>query len=122
MLELKEKVALIAKALKLKKAMDICALQVEKLTTLTEVFVIASAASASQLRAMADEVDETLGKAGDPPRALEGTAAGGWILIDCGSVIVQLFHKDKRNYYQIERLWADGTPLDLKDGEEQKAD
>ena len=122
MLELKEKVALIAKALKLKKGMDVCALQVEKLTTLTEVFVIASAASASQLRAMADEVEDTLGKAGDPPRTTEGTAAGGWILMDCGSVIVQLFHRDKRKYYQIERLWADGTPIDLKDSEEQKED
>jgi len=114
-----EKASLAVRALEDKKALDVNALKVDQLTSLTEIFVIASAASSSQLRAMADEVEERLTKAGQPPRKLEGTAASGWILLDLDGVMVQLFHQEKRKFYQMERLWADAEILHLSQEEKQ---
>lgn len=120
MMEMKEKAMAVAAALEDKKALDIRVLSVENLTSLTDCFVIASAASASQLDAMADAVDEALSKRGEPPRKKEGTPQSGWVLLDLENVMVHLFHQEKRSFYQMERLWADGVTLPLPEQKEEK--
>ena len=112
-MELDQMIKQAASALSDKKALDVRALKVDKLTSITEAFVIASAASASQLVAMADAAEEGLEKAGANLRRREGTPASGWVLLDFGSLMVHLFHQEKRQFYQLERLWADAEQVAL---------
>jgi ribosome-associated protein len=102
-----------AKAADAKKARDINVIDITKLTTFTDYFVICSGGSEAQLEAIADEVKEKLGKAGIPTRRQEGTPASQWILIDFGSVVVHIFHEYQRKFYDLDRVWADGERISL---------
>ena len=62
---------------------------------------------------MADNVEEELKKAGYPCRQVEGYQSANWILMDYGDIIVHVFLEETRDFYQLERLWADGTPVDI---------
>jgi ribosome-associated protein len=88
-----------------KKAADIVTLDVAKQTSIADYFVIASGRSATQVRALAAHVDETLGKEGIPPLRKEGIRDGKWVAIDYGTVIVHIFLEETRKYYQLEALW-----------------
>ena len=99
----------IAQILYDKKAVDIVALHVGHLTVITDYMVIASGRSTLQTRALAEEVDDQMAQAGVPLRAREGFAEGRWIVLDYGTVLVHIFHPEDRQYYHLERLWADGT-------------
>ncbi|MEG0803664.1 MAG: ribosome silencing factor [Pygmaiobacter sp.] len=104
---------LAAKALDSKKAEDIRVLKVEDLTILTDYFVIATGTSSTQVRALADEVDFQLAKAGRKPDRREGLDTKNWIVVDYGSVIVHVFYPETRNLYDLEHLWADGVPVEI---------
>ena len=108
----------IAKALDSKKGDSIEILHVEELTTLADYFVLASGGSTTQVRALADEVQDTVEKLGlDLPRR-EGRGGDSWILLDVGSVIVHVFTQESREYYQLEKLWGDAPLVSLEeDGE-----
>ena len=101
-----------AKALDSKKAIDLEAIKVSDLTIITDYFLMATATSSTHVRALADEVEEMLSRAGVEPNHIEGKATG-WILLDYGSVVVHVFDKKSREFYQLERLWNDGEPYDL---------
>ena len=100
------------KALDSKKAVEISALQVGSLTIVADYFVIAAGTSNTQVRALADEVEYQLGLQGIEPRQIEGKATG-WILLDYHDVVVHVFLQDQREYYNLEKLWADASPVDI---------
>lgn len=109
----------IAKALDSKKGDSIEILHVEDLTTLADYFVMASGSSTTQVRALADEVEDTVEKLGlDMPRR-EGRGGDSWILMDVGSVIVHVFTQESRDYYQLEKLWGDAPLVSLEEVEDQ---
>ena len=96
-----------------KKAKDITVLDVNRLTTLADYFILATGGSSTQLGALAGEVTEKLTAAGAPPLRTEGTPAASWLLIDFGSVVVHIFSRETRNFYSLERLWGDAESLDV---------
>ena len=99
-----QKLALdIAKILYEKQAKDITVLQVDHLTSVTDYFVIATGRSAQAVRALAEDLQEIY------PRRKEGFRESRWIVLDYSSVIVHIFHPEEREYYNIERLWTDGS-------------
>lgn len=107
-----KKLEIIIKALDGKKAVDIQALAIGSLTIIADYFVIAAGTSNTQVRALADEVEYQMKSAGFMPRRIEGKATG-WILLDYGDVVVHVFLKTFREYYKLEKLWADARPVDL---------
>lgn len=109
----REELEIAVKALDSKKAMKITALKVEDLTILANYFVIASASSTTQVKALADEVEYQLGEKGVKPRSVEGYQSQTWIILYYYDVMVHVFLEETRDFYQLERLWADGTPVDI---------
>ena len=106
----------IAAVLDEKKAIDIIALDVSHLTVITDFMVIASGRSVLQTRSLADDLDDKMAELGIPLRTREGYQEGRWIVMDYGTVLVHIFHPEAREYYHLERLWADGTNvIDLSD-------
>jgi ribosome-associated protein len=108
-----EKARTIVTAALERKAERPVALDISQLTSFTEAFVVVSAGSDRQVRAIADEVVKTLKRAGDPPLGVEGLDQGQWVLIDCDDVICHVFAPDVREKYDLERLWHDGEPIKL---------
>ncbi len=102
----------IVKALDDKKGNDIEAIKIEGLTIVADYFVIVTANSTTHVRALADEVEYQLEEAGIKADHIEGKATG-WILMEYQGVVVHIFLEDTRNYYNLERLWEDGTKLDI---------
>ncbi|MDY4588619.1 MAG: ribosome silencing factor [Oscillospiraceae bacterium] len=109
----REELEIAVKALDSRKAKNITALKVENLTILANYFVIASATSTTQVKALADEVEYQLGEKGVKPRSIEGYQSQTWIVLDYYDIIVHVFLEETRDFYQLERLWADGTPVDI---------
>lgn len=99
----------LAKVLYDKKGRDIIALDVQGLTVICDYMLIASGRSAAQVKAMADEVDDRAAQQGLALRRTEGQNEGRWIVMDYGHIMVHLFHQEERAYYNLERLWEDGT-------------
>ena len=96
-----------------KKALDIVAIHTTEQTILSDYFVIASATSTTHLKALGDELEfEMKQRHGLYPKGVEGRASG-WVLLDYGTVLVHLFLKDQREYYNLERLWEDSEKLML---------
>ena len=101
-----------ANALNEKKAANLAALKVDDLTVLTECFLLATATSSTHVRALANEVEFKLSEQGVEPHHIEGKSTG-WVLLDYGSVIVHVFSKEAREFYNLDKMWADGTVIDL---------
>lgn len=102
----------IAKILDTKKAHDVKVLKIEDLTIVTDYIVIATGTSTTQVKALADEVDFQLEKQyGMKPTRVEGYESKNWILMDYDTVIVHVFHPEARNYYNLDKLWADGEEI-----------
>ena len=100
---------LACKAVDEKKAHDI------KVIDIPDFFLIASGSNQNQVQAMADNVEETLAKAGYEPKQIEGTRNSSWILMDYGDLIVHLFDEENRLFYDLERIWGDGKVLDTEE-------
>lgn len=95
------------------KAEDIRVIGVTELTSLADYFVIASGTNTTQVRALADYLDKELGEQGVQPLRVEGYETSTWILLDYGTVVVHIFGRDTRAFYDLERLWKDGRPVDV---------
>lgn len=113
MLDLEKKLSIVTKACENKKGFDISVINVSKLTSIADYFVIASGNSTTQVRAIADEIEDKLIEAGYFEVKKEGYESARWILLDLNDVIVHVFHKNEREYYNLERLWAD-TEVKIK--------
>ena len=107
----REIAALAVQALEDKKAGDIKVLDISKVSTLGDYFVLCEGTSTTQVKALADQVDFFLGQNVVEPDRIEGYQSAGWIVLDYGDVIVHVFHKESREFYGLERLWADGKPV-----------
>lgn len=108
-----EKAKIAIKALDKKKASDITCLDVSGLTILADYFVICSASSTTQLKALAEGVEEEFVKAGIETPTHEGRGGAEWLLLDCGDVIVHIFYKEMREFYGLDKLWDDAKKLDI---------
>ena len=86
-------------------------LDISKVTTFTDYFVIASAVNVRQMQALREALDEALARDEHGPIRSEGDIDSGWVLLDLGDVIVHLLSPEQRAYYDIERLWSAGTPV-----------
>lgn len=100
------------KALDDKKANNIEVIKIDELTIVADYFIIATANSNTHVRALADEVEYQLEEAGIMPDHIEGRATG-WVLLEYAGVVVHVFLEESRNYYNLERLWEDGTKIDV---------
>ena len=109
----KEELEIAVKALDSKKAEKITVLKVGDLTILANYFVIASATSTTQVKALADSVEYHLEQAGVTPKNIEGIQSRNWIVLDYVDVIVHIFTDEAREFYQLEHLWTDGEVIDI---------
>lgn len=108
--EIPEMITIIHEAALNKKGEKPLALFVRELTSIADYFYIVSGWSERQVRALYQEIAERLREAGHKPIHVEGEETSHWILIDYGTVIVHIFLQETRDYYSLERLWAD-APL-----------
>ncbi len=111
----KEMTKLAIGALEDKKAEDIRIIDISEVSVMADYFIIASGSNPSQLQAMVDNVDETLGRAGHPVKQIEGYNTANWILMDFGDIIVHVFDKENRLLYNLERIWRDGKTIEKED-------
>ena len=108
---IKEQVFLAVNAAEDKKAEDIQVLEVGELTIIADYFVICSGNSERQVEAIARGIKEDLGEKDIIPQRMAGKEDSRWILMDYADFIVHIFHKDERDFYELERLWADAEKL-----------
>lgn len=101
------------KALDDKFGKDIVILNISEISVLTDYFIIASGSNTSQIQAMADEVTKILSAFGINARHIEGYNSAEWILVDFGNIIVHIFAKENRAFYNLERIWADAKHVVL---------
>lgn len=114
---IKKEAGIAVMALEDKKAEDIRVINIETVSVIADYFIIATGTNANQIKAMADEVEEKLGRAGFMLKQKEGYEHANWVLLDFGDVIVHIFDKENRFFYDLERIWRDGKvvePSELK--------
>lgn len=105
--------AIAAGAAAAKKAEDITVLDVGDIISITDAFVIASGSNARQVRTVVDEVERALSaRDGVSPRSVEGLDDAAWVLLDYGDLVVHVFLAETREYYDLDRLWADAPRID----------
>ena len=98
-----------------KKATNIKVLRVSDNTVLTDYFVIVTATSNTQMKSFADELDYQLSRCGIEPKSIEGEKESKWMLLDYYSVIIHVFTRDAREFYKLEKLWADAEEINIDD-------
>lgn len=99
-------------ALEDKKAEDIRIIDISHISTIADYFIIADGSNKSQIQAMADHVSEVLGRQGCHIRQMEGFQNANWILLDFQDVIIHIFDRENRLFYDLERIWRDGVLID----------
>lgn len=108
-----ELAAVAVKALDSRKGKEIRVLHTEEQTTLADYFVICNGTSSTQVRALAEAVEEAMSKAGEEPHHIEGHRGGEWTLLDYSAVVIHVFTEEAREFYALERLWSDAAPVDI---------
>ncbi len=102
----------ILSALKERKAFDIVKINVEEKTSVADYFIIASARSTTQVKALSEHIEEAVEKQGGRALRKEGMQDARWIVLDFGDVIVHLFNDETRLFYHLERLWGEGERIE----------
>ena len=98
-------------ALDEKKGEDIKIINLEGISVLADYFIIANGTNSSQVQALVDNVEEELHKAGYSLKQREGYSNGNWVLLDFGDIIVHIFDRENRLFYDLERIWRDGKEI-----------
>ena len=111
----KELLETVVKAADSKRAEEIVALDVANVSLLADYFVIMQANSERQVKAIADEIEENVAAAGVQVRDIEGKNAANWVLLDFGDVVVHVFRTETRQFYNLEKLWAEAPLVDVSD-------
>ena len=111
----KEMVKTAVAALQDKKGEDIRVIDISGVTVIADYFIIASGNSSTQTRTLAEEVEYQMSQAGVEPNRKEGYNGSNWVILDYGDIVVHIFYKETRDYYQLERLWADGEKIDIEE-------
>lgn len=112
----KDRAIQIANILDNKKAEDVKVLHIGELTSIGDYFIVATGTSTTQVKALSDEVDRVLSLEGLEPKRIEGQNGSTWILMDYYDVIVHIFQTETREFYQLEKLWADAPQIDFLNG------
>ena len=107
----KQMAQLVCRALDEKKGRDIKVIDIHDVSVIADYFVIASGDSTTQIQAMINNVEEHMHKNGYAVKRVEGNKNSTWVLMDFGDVIVHIFDKEDRLFYDLERIWADGKVL-----------
>ena len=103
------------------KAQDVVLLDLRGITDMTDFFIIASGTSDTHVRSIGEHVLEEMKKEGSPAHHVEGLERGRWVLLDFVDFVVHVFHPTLRNFYQLERLWADAEQVPLESGQRSSA-
>ncbi len=108
----KKMAAMAVEALEDRKGEDIRVIDISSISTLGDFFIIAAGTNRTQIQALADNVQEKLGRAGYNVKNIEGYDTASWILLDFGDIIIHVFNSEMRVFYDLERIWRDGTQID----------
>ena len=111
----KEMAKIAYHALSDKKGEDIKIIDITGISVLADYFIIANGSRDSQVNALVDNVEEELHKAGFGLKQREGQASASWVLLDFGDIIVHVFDKENRLFYDLERIWKDGRDIRIED-------
>ena len=112
--KIKDMAALAIEALEDKKAEDIRVIDISQVSVIADYFIIANGTNKSQIQTLSDTVEEKLGKAGYFMKQKEGFRNANWVLLDFGDIIVHIFDKENRLFYDLERIWRDGKVVDAE--------
>lgn len=112
-MESKEILEIAVKAAENKRAEELTALDMTKVSLMADYFLIMEANSSRQIQAIADEITDQMAANGVKIRDVEGKNEANWILIDLGDVVVHVFQKEQRSHYNLEKLWSDAPTVDL---------
>ena len=96
-----------------KKGINIKVIDISKVSTIADYFIIASGSNKSQVQALSDNVSDAMAKAGVESKQTEGYHSANWILMDYHDIIIHVFDVDSRNFYNIERIWSDGDIIEM---------
>ena len=94
-----------------RQAVDILLLDIRELTTFADYFIVLSAETRRHMSALMREITREVKRLGWGSCRVEGNAEGGWILLDCGDLVVHIFHPRERDYYRLEEVWEEGRPV-----------
>lgn len=111
----KKMTKLAVEALEDKKAENLTVLDISHISTIADYFVIADGSNVNQVKAMVDNVEEALGRAGFSPKQVEGYNTANWVLMDYGNIIIHIFDSENRLFYDLERIWRDGKEITKED-------
>lgn len=100
-----------ARLLDSKKAENISVIKIDAISSLADYFVIATGRGSTHVRSLSDELEEKLKEQGTVPARIEGYRSDSWILLDYSQVVVHIFTGEARDFYDLDRLWADGTKV-----------
>ena len=115
MLSAKEVAFEVTKALDSKKGMDIKLLRIDKVSSLADYFLICTGTSNTHVKTLCDNAEYTMDQLGEKMLGREGHRGNSWELLDYGSVVVHVFTEEAREFYSLERLWADAEQVDISD-------
>ena len=115
MLTAKEVAIHVTKALDEKKGMDIKLLKIDAISTLAEYFLICTGTSNTHVRTLCDYAEYAMDQLEEPLLGREGHRGNSWELLDYGAVVIHVFTDEARQFYNLERLWADAEEVDLSD-------
>ena len=113
MLEPKEIAVAVTKALDEKKGMDIKLLKIDRVSSLADYFLICTGTSNTHVKTLCDYAEYTLEQLGEPMLGREGHRGNAWELLDFGTIVIHVFTTEAREFYALERLWADAENIDL---------
>lgn len=97
-----------------RKGEDIKVIDISKVSTIADYFIIANGSNSNQVGALVDSVEDKLAKEGFYAKQREGLGLGSWVLLDFGEIIVHVFDKENRLFYDLERVWRDGVNVDVE--------
>ena len=115
MISAKEVAITVTKALDEKKGMDIKLLKIDKVSSLADYFLICTGTSNTHVKTLCDYAEYAMDQLGEPMLGREGHRGNSWELLDYGSIVVHVFTEEAREFYALERLWADAENVDISD-------
>ncbi len=115
MVNSKNMLKLAYEALEEKKAEDIQVIEIKDISVIADYFIIANGANSLQVDALVDAVKDKLGRSGYEALRVEGVKSASWILMDYGDLVVHIFSKEDRLFYNLERIWRDGKTISKED-------
>ena len=114
-METLELVKKVVKALEDKKSEDITVIDIHGISSIADYFIIANGNNVNQVHSISDFVEEQLAKSGIHPKQIEGYTNANWVLMDYGDLIIHIFDKENRLFYNLERIWRDGKQIEKEE-------